>query len=436
VASSRAARVLQYIVSPYGLALISSAFFLLSCLMPPSVYTYYMQEPDLMFCDATTILFFSLCVAFFLFGVWLIDFVFPIKPIVEDARSTRIPPVLFILIPLMSAVVVSAISSLLLIKQNPIIITLLRAQQASQLRTDDGSGVILTGTMNSAPLFLTGVLWWARGRSWSLVGLKRKERFIIGLALSCSVLAIFVSSTLAVSRHELVLALIGLGCCYIFRQSTRSNVRWAQIWKPLVVFFGGGISFFYLVNVLRYGSGSELQLGPFIGYTVASYNRLAALLLGRLHFEYAGRGIYFSNFLAFNHTINAVIPYGKFMNIPDYFDWWRSSFAAVGNAGLDSGLIFFGAFGELYLEVGWFTPLCLIAYGMLVGIIWQQMRKRTVVGIILYPYCANYILFWFATNSLFDTDFAALLGDVLLLSIFEYMLTRRVPAADTALVPV
>jgi len=49
------------------------------------------------------------------------------------------------------------------------------------------------------------------------------------------------------------------------------------------------------------------QVSTFIGYTIAAYNRLAAVLNGSLHFEYTGRGIYFSNFISFNMKYKGIV---------------------------------------------------------------------------------------------------------------------------------
>src|SRR5436305_8555481 len=57
------------IVSPYGLAMMSYLLFLFAWLFPPGLYTWYIGEPDLMFLDPKTFVYFSSCVAAFLMGV-------------------------------------------------------------------------------------------------------------------------------------------------------------------------------------------------------------------------------------------------------------------------------------------------------------------------------------------------------------------------------
>src|SRR4051794_38417753 len=76
-ALARPSRLLNNAVSPFGLAFLSYAFFLFSCLIPPSIYQRYMMEPDFMFLDPATILFYTLSVASFLIGAGLIAWVLP-----------------------------------------------------------------------------------------------------------------------------------------------------------------------------------------------------------------------------------------------------------------------------------------------------------------------------------------------------------------------
>jgi hypothetical protein len=194
----------------------------------------------------------------------------------------------------------------------------------------------------------------------------------------------------------------------------------------------GGCFFFYLINSLRYGSDGNVQIGTLIGYTISSYNRLAALLQGRLHYLYSGRGIYFSTFLSFNHPINRIIPIGRVLDVPDFFLWWRSEFNSVAIAGLDSLWVFCGTFGDIFVELGWFAPLYVFGYGLLYGLVWRWMKSDMLVGLILYPYFAYCVLFWFTTNALFDTDFAALVADVIMLAIYERVLANRRQATTMA----
>ena len=58
------------LASPYSLALFSYLFFLFSWLFPGSIYSDYLNEPDLLFLNYRTLAFFSCCVFAFIAGVW------------------------------------------------------------------------------------------------------------------------------------------------------------------------------------------------------------------------------------------------------------------------------------------------------------------------------------------------------------------------------
>jgi hypothetical protein len=107
----------------------------------------------------------------------------------------------------------------------------------------------------------------------------------------------------------------------------------------------------------------------------------------------------------------------------------------VGRAGLNPSLIFFGAFGELFLELGWFAPLYLCGMGMLYGLVWGWIKESRLIGIVLYPYFAYCILFWFSTNGLFDQDIVALTIDAMLLAAYDSLFLHQEKAAAAVLQP-
>jgi hypothetical protein len=417
-------RVLNNIVSPYGLALFSYAVFLFACLIPPSIYTHYMHEPDLMFLDPATILFYTLCVGAFVAGVWFFEKLFPLGPFVERKLEVRISPTTFLLIPLAVAVAITALSSVLLVKNNPLLVVMLLAQQAGGLRGTDGGGLEFGGTLRSAALFLIGIIWWTLWHYYQS-GLQGWGRRAVKLGLFLAVLTVFISATLTVSRQPFVAVVSGMAILYLLRKVFIGQLSWSLVGRIGCVVVFGGAFFFFMVSWLRGGTDENSQVDALVGYTIASYNRMAALLAGRLHYQYSGKGIYFSNFVLFNDTFNRFIPFGKLMNVPDYFDWWTSEFSAVGRAGLNASMILCGMFGEIYIEIGWFAPIYVFAYGLLYGFTWRRMREGRLIGILLYPYFAGLILGWFGTNAVFEAITAALVADAIILSAYEFLFVHQ-----------
>lgn len=181
---------------------------------------------------------------------------------------------------------------------------------------------------------------------------------------------------------------------------------------------------FLLFSVLR-GSGSERFLTDLVAYTISSYNRLSAVIHGRLVYPYAGHGIYLWSFLGFNNMINAVIPFRDWFHWPTFLQVWQSEFDANWNAGLNRFSIWSGAFGYIFSEIGWLSPLYLLLYGMLYGLVWRAVKRGKLLGIVLYPWFAFCILFWFGMNYLFDNKLVVLLLDVSLLGAYEHVMLRR-----------
>jgi hypothetical protein len=421
---NRQKRILSNVVSPYGLAIISYAFFLFACLIPPSVYTHCMNEPDLMFLDPTTILFYTLCVASFLSGVWLLGWLLPPVPSVDRKFLPKASPAVFLLIPLVPCVLLVALSSFLLVRNNPLAIPLLIAQQGSLIAPDGDASLNFHGTMNISVLFVSGVVWWSVWR-FNQLGVAWRGKLVVRLSQLLAVVAVLIATSLMLSRHLVTVLATGLVLCYLVRKTLFKQLNWTLVGRTTLVFLLGGGLVFFLVSSLRGASDLDVQLIGFTGYTVASYNRLAALLHGNLHFEYSGKGIYLSNFLSFNNLFNRIIPLREVLGYPNFFNWWMSSFASVGRSGLQASLIFCGAFGEIYLEIGWLAPLYVFCYGLLYGLVWQWMTAGHLIGIILYPYCAYCILFWFSTNGLFDQDIVALIIDALALAVYEFLFVRQ-----------
>src|SRR5665213_1465747 len=99
------------ILSPYGLAAISSLVFLVAWILPPTTYERFMDERDLMFLDPRLALFYFSCVGAFMLGAFLIDAYAPAGPCVDRRLRLGISPAMFILVPLIVSLCISIIST-------------------------------------------------------------------------------------------------------------------------------------------------------------------------------------------------------------------------------------------------------------------------------------------------------------------------------------
>jgi hypothetical protein len=102
-----------------------------------------------------------------------------------------------------------------------------------------------------------------------------------------------------------------------------------------------------------------------------------------------------------------------------------SEFSSIAAGGLNPGFNWSGAFGYIYADLGWWTPIYLLPVGMFVGFLWRSFQRQSVVGIVLYPWAGFSILFWFGWNVLFDLRLALLCVVVAAMSAYEACLLGR-----------
>ena len=106
-------------------------------------------------------------------------------------------------------------------------------------------------------------------------------------------------------------------------------------------------------------------------------------------------------------------------------EYWQSEFGAMGPAGLSENAIWTGTFGYIYADIGWFAPLFVFFEGVLCGVVWRSIKLGRPLGIVLYPWFAFCILFWFGMNSLLENKLLPLVLDVIGLSLYELLCLRR-----------
>jgi hypothetical protein len=68
------------------------------------------------------------------------------------------------------------------------------------------------------------------------------------------------------------------------------------------------------------------------------------------------------------------------------------------------------------------SPFLLFAYGLMTGWVWRSLKLGRTAGIVLYPWFAFCILFWFGTNYLLGTQLVVLLLGAIVLGFYELLL--------------
>lgn len=410
------------IASPYGLAAISFFIFVAAYFFPPALYTRYLDERDFLFLDPASLLFFLLCMFGFCAGLLVVDVLYPLRGFTKARRTPQFSATWFVLLPVAAATIFTVFSCAVLLRDNAYLLELLLSAQASQLKTEGGMQV--NGPISQAAPMLMGVVWWALWRKGDEF-FSGRQKLIVNLSLFLATIALFVSATLMVSRGELMPIIAGIATVIMLRRLKDDRFTLSSLFKFGMILTISVMFLFTAFSMLRGQSDPDILIGDILGYSLASYNRLAALLAGKFHYPFSGRGIYISAFVAFNKSFNYLFHVNRLFDWPDFDTVWLGEFDAVSAAGLNGRLIWSGTFGYIYSDFGWFSPLILFLHGLIAGWAWRMLRLGKTAGVVLYPWCAFCILYWFGTNYLLDPKVVDLVLVAIALSIYESLFSRE-----------
>ncbi len=399
--------------SPYGLTAVSFLVFLVAIFFPPGVYSSSLGEPDLIFLDSASFIFFLLCTLGFLLGVLLVEFIFPVNGFVYERKETRISPMLLILLPVIAGAATAVVSILLLLRDNTYLLTYLLSMRVAPLE-----GVETQGILGHTTAAVTGIVWWAIWRKGQL-NIRGWQNSAVRLFIGLAIVALLVLNTLKLMRAQLVAFIAGVAVLLLLRKLIDGKLTTAFVLKFALFFALAIAAAFAQKSLLRGGDATRAMTSEVLGYTIASYNRLAAILDGRMHYPFAGRGFYISTLANSNHTFNRIFHANEVFAWPDAVEAWGSEFNAADAAGLNGNLIWAGAFGYIFSDLKWLSPFLLIAYGLLTGWAWRSLKLGKTLGILLYPWCGFCVLFWFGYNYLLDTQAIVLIIEAILLVAYE-----------------
>jgi hypothetical protein len=415
--------VIENIVSPSGLAIISYCIFLFAWLFPSGLYTEYIHEPDLMFLDPLVLAFYTSCVAAFLLGVRASRFVVTGRRNSAVAIAVR-NPFLYLAIPVFLSLIWCSIY-LKMLGGKLDFVALLLSQQGESIKVAGEFGALGVGRWSSGLFMLTAALWWSSVRAKQLQ-LRGFAKHMFRILFFVGVIVDVTTCVATVDRTSLMPLVAGLSVTWLFGKTVTKNIKILKLLTIGLSSTAGVIAVFLSMSFLRGTIAIKGLLMLLLGYTIVSYNRMAALLLGVMYDSYQGRGVYLFPILRENETLN------KLFHLNDRFDWpsawglWSSGFSSVASAGLNPGFNFYSVFGALYSDLGWLTLAYLFFVGLLVGYLWWKLRAGKTYAIVLYPWCAFCILFWVGYNVMFDGRVTELLKMAVALTVYDKFMLRQV----------
>jgi hypothetical protein len=412
--------VIRSIASPYGLAMLSYCLFLFAWLFPPGLYTEYVREPDLMFLNPITLVFYSVCVAAFALGVHFSRFFR--SPTGTSATTYVTAGLLYLIGPLFLAACFCSVY-LILLGGKINFVSLLASQHGDAIKVANEMGKEMGRWDESLPL-LTAVLWWSlfRARQLRLRGaIKKVFYFIFFPSIGVGVLTCLAT----VDRTSLMPIILGCLVIALYYKSRGTNVRLGNLLLTGLASATGVTAIFLLFSFLRGALAIDVLMTSVLGYTIVSYNRLTGLLLGVMHYAYEGRGVYLSRYVLEDEKLNNVLHLIDRFGWPNGLTLWQSEFMSTSASGLNASFIWSGTFGYIYSDLGWWTPLFVCLVGVLAGYLWTRFTAGKTVGVVLYPWVGFWILTWFATNSIFGVNFIRYIEFAMALTFYDWVFLRK-----------
>lgn len=409
--------------SPYSLALASYAVFLAAWLFPPDTYTSLLHEPDLLFLNPLAFGYFTACIIAFLVGVRASRFFCHTK----TSTPQRLIGVSNALVYLLTPLAMSTAYCLWYLKElgaRMPLLALLSSQQGQLIKLSVMTGQLETGRSAVGLPVLMGTLWWATFRE-SQINLRTNEKWFVRFMLLLSTVVCIATCVARVDRTSLVALCAGLVVVWLYRLSLRDDVRLGRLIMTGLICLSILPMIFVSVGYLRGAGTFQSILTSAAGYSLASYNRLTALLIGQMTYVYHGTGIYLAPYLLEGHNLDKIFHITKSLGWPTFNDIYLSEFQSVAAAGLNPAYIWSGAFGYIYSDLGWGTLAYLLVVGAVSGYAWARFKGGNVMAVVLYPWMMSCVVLWFAANYLVGFSLNGLFEGLIALILWDKLTLRR-----------
>jgi hypothetical protein len=423
---------IRNIVSPYGLATVSYLVFLFAWIFPPNFYIEYVHEPDLMFLEPITFLFFTLCLLAFLLGARASRYF--VLSRTTESRVSASSPLSYLLSPLLLA---ASFAAIYLVKMGGKInfVALLASQQGNTIKAASGAGQMSEGRWDESVPFLTVILWWSlfRAGQLKLRGIAKAIFYTVFLLSTALGIAVGIAT---VNRANLMPIVLGSLVVFIYPRTRGANTKVVKLALTGAIGSVTAVVAFLFLSFLRGALALNLLITALLGYTIVSYNRMAALLTGVMNYAYQGRGVYLVPFLLGDEKFNALFHFGDRFGWPTSLALWQTEFSSTSMAGLNSAFIWAGAFGYVYSDIAWATPLYWCILGVIAGYLWAKFNAGRSVGLVLYPWVAFSILMWCGPNFIFRTNFIQYCEFAVVLTLYDRTFLRRFTVPRETFTPV
>lgn len=395
-----------FYISPIFLVLYNFLIMMIALLFPPTIYTYFLDEKNYIFMNLSIFLLVTMSLLAFWLGYEISYMTFPkIKCI--SKRKIFIKKSIFIGIPLIIFEILTALFIVVFIKQNIGVFYLLLNGLGNSYKEN-----ILTNFFFLFVYMLIGIIYWAYNK-YKRFTIKSN---LIRILIFIGILEVLLVSSIMLARFIAIPFLIGLVIIFL---KYKKKFNLFTILKYLIL----GIIVFIIASIFRSNNSDnifELIITKFMGYTIASFNRLALVLDGNLNYTYSYTGYYLMPLLSHVPLLHNIIP--NIYQI-DYKKIWLEEFKDVESTQLQASYIWSTVYGYIYSVLGYLTPIYFFMLGLLTGPLWKSFVYNKTTGTIIYPWFFAGLILSFTSNIIFLPQFIALLYALLFIILWESLFT-------------
>ena len=380
-------------LSPRSMIVATGLILITFTLVPPTIYEYYINEPNLMFGNALLYATILGCLVFIWIGI-------EAGLRIPRLRVPRLAPIItvsafaYLFLPSIVAIGLLLLTITIILSNEPLLLGLALLGQGHEVKyilKEAGQGAF----NGSLPVAL-GIVWWSASTYLQLQDrLTHRRRLLTGSSVWVLALALALTATIMMARFILMPMLFGLFMIYLRHKIFKEKVGIGQIALRLALFISAVLMIFGLFSALRASSDDDNLLKSYIGYGPTSVNHFAALLAGQIDTTPLTQYFVQANF-GFVYKFPFVIRISGSADILN--EATAAIFYVTRIAGLNESYIWMTSFGEIISGIGILTPAYLMVFGFFLSRAWRSFMKEGIFGTLLYPWLAFGLLFSFGSN--------------------------------------
>lgn len=379
------------LISPGALGYLYLVYALIAFFVPVDFYEGLIHERYFARLDFRMLLFSVGCVVFYQAGTAFAGYFRNTQEVVEESQLCKHADRSGALIVMALVVIaVNLTSAVRIVQQNYAIVTatLLYGQNTGSQFKDEFVSADAMLAVNPLLILMAWILY-----SEKLSG--NRSRAIYFLMVAAMALSVFIS-VIKLARYELIPLVIGIAVLklrkvYQARENSNSS---SKPYRVVAVYSAAVVGIFLIFAAIRdEASGGNGLAANAVGYTVASFNRLSAVLDGQLELSYGGSGIYVLNLFSNLPVVGS--SFGSFL--PSNAAVYKAEFSDMQMAGLYRGYNWVTMYGYYYADLGlWVFPFCFV-FGVIAQMAWRSFVQSGMLGTIVYPYIAFALILSFAS---------------------------------------